>query len=163
MDLPNMRAIFWFNTFFSSVNLFCSRNFLVLSSTAADATLVSFGVFCVSSDSFSSDSFSSDSFSSDSFSSDSFSSSSSLKRRKVYLKMYNSVIECVKSIKYVYWVKKKTWFGLCLKGVTSIEDIQSRNQVIKITMTITTVLSIYAIAPLSFAFTYLLPFGSRWK
>ena len=30
---------------------------------------------------------------------------------KSLLKMYNSVIECVKSIKYVYWVKKDL-FGL---------------------------------------------------
>ena len=36
---------------------------------------------------------------------------------KSLLKMYNSVIECVKSIKYVYWVKKRLVWA-CLKGVT---------------------------------------------
>ena len=38
---------------------------------------------------------------------------------KSLLKMYNSVIECCKSIKYVYWVKKKkrlVW--ACWKGMT---------------------------------------------
>jgi len=37
--------------------------------------------------------------------------------KKVILKMYNSVIECCKSIKYIYWVKKNL-FWACLKGVT---------------------------------------------
>jgi hypothetical protein len=32
--------------------------------------------------------------------------------KKSILKMYNSVIECGKSIKYVDWVKKKDLFGL---------------------------------------------------
>ena len=106
LTLPNMRAIFWFKTFFSSVNLFCSRNFLVLSSTAADATLVSFGIF----------------FSSDSFSSDSFSSSSSLKRRKVYLKMYNSVDRVVVKVSNIFIGLKKTCLGL-FERCDSIEDI----------------------------------------
>ena len=34
--------------------------------------------------------------------------------KKVYLKMYNSVTECGKSIKYVDWVKKDL-LGLVLK------------------------------------------------
>ena len=38
--------------------------------------------------------------------------------------MYNSVIECVKSIKYMYWVKKKkTCLGV-FERCDSIEDIQ---------------------------------------
>ena len=37
--------------------------------------------------------------------------------------MYNSVIECGKSIKYMYWVKKKTCLGL-FERCDSIEDIQ---------------------------------------
>ena len=37
--------------------------------------------------------------------------------KKSLLKMYNSVIECGKSIKYVYWVKKRLNWA-CLKGVT---------------------------------------------
>jgi len=31
--------------------------------------------------------------------------------------MYNSVIECGKSIKYIYWVKKRLVWA-CWKGVT---------------------------------------------
>ena len=38
--------------------------------------------------------------------------------------MYNSVIECCKSIKYMYWVKKRLDLGL-LERCDSIEDIQS--------------------------------------
>ena len=37
--------------------------------------------------------------------------------------MYNSVIELCKSIKYIYWVKKKTCLGL-LERRDSIKDIQ---------------------------------------
>ena len=37
--------------------------------------------------------------------------------------MYNSSIECVKSIKYVYWVKKKTCLGL-FERCDAIEDIK---------------------------------------
>ena len=40
-----------------------------------------------------------------------------LNEKKVYLKMYNSVIECGKSIKYIDWVKKRLVWA-CLKGVT---------------------------------------------
>ena len=43
--------------------------------------------------------------------------------KKSLLKMYNSVIECGKSIKYMYWVKKKTCLGLFVR-CDSIEDIQ---------------------------------------
>ena len=52
--------------------------------------------------------------------------------------MYNSVIECGKSIKYVYWVKKDL-FGLVWKVWLYRRHLKS-NQLIKITMTITTVL-----------------------
>ena len=41
-----------------------------------------------------------------------------VKRKKVYLKMYNSVNRVVvKRIKYVYWVKKRLVWA-CLKGLT---------------------------------------------
>ena len=52
--------------------------------------------------------------------------------------MYNSVIECCKSIKYVYWVKKDL-FRLVWK-VWLYRRHSKRNRLIKITMTITTVL-----------------------
>ena len=45
--------------------------------------------------------------------------------KKSILKMYNSVIECGKSIKYIYWVKKKTYLGL-FERCDSIEDIKRR-------------------------------------
>jgi hypothetical protein len=43
--------------------------------------------------------------------------------KKSVLKMYNSVIECVKVSNIFYWVKKKTCLGL-LERCDSIEDIK---------------------------------------
>ena len=37
--------------------------------------------------------------------------------------MYNSVIECCKSIKYIYWVKKRLVWA-CLKGVTPCKALK---------------------------------------
>ena len=43
--------------------------------------------------------------------------------KKSLLKMYNSVIELCKSIKYVYWVKKDLIWAV-FERCDSIEDIQ---------------------------------------
>ena len=72
--------------------------------------------------------------------------------------MYNSVIECGKSIKYVYWVKKDL-FGLVWKVWLYGRHCKS-NQLIKITMTITTVLHSRAAPSLEYL-PYLLVFHYR--
>ena len=43
--------------------------------------------------------------------------------KKSILKMYNSVIECGKSIQYVHWVKKDLIWDV-FERCDSIEDIQ---------------------------------------
>ena len=40
--------------------------------------------------------------------------------------MYNSVIECCKSIKYVDWVKKRLVWA-CLKGVTLYKTLKEES------------------------------------
>mgnify|MGYP006111786913 CR=1 FL=1 len=44
--------------------------------------------------------------------------------KKIYLKMYNSVNRVCKSIKYMYWVKKKDLIWAVFERYDSIEDIQ---------------------------------------
>ena len=44
--------------------------------------------------------------------------------KKVYLKMYNSVIECVKVSNIFYWIKKKDLIWAVFERCDSIEDIQ---------------------------------------
>ena len=66
--------------------------------------------------------------------------------------MYNSVIECVKVSNIFDWVKKKTCLGL-FERCDSIRRHSKSNQLIKITMTITTVLHYAMLAP-SLCITY---------